>query len=170
MNKIAFLIAVVFVFASCSQKGETYADWEESHPESTAVKEDKGEITFEDTTLNLKVTLTKKERVLIYFENQYRERMAMKNASQKYPMTDKNGIALRLSEKEARKLLDKQATYYEEQNEAAKKMIYDKYGISRSILGEIANEALDIENDMLNTWDKTEINPFDDTSVYPSPF
>jgi|GEM_PF-5628485 len=50
MNKIAFLVALVFVFASCSQKEEPHADWEESHPEPTAFKEDKGEITFEGTT------------------------------------------------------------------------------------------------------------------------
>ena len=50
MKKIAFLFCLVFVFVSCSQKGETYADWEKSHPESTAVKDAKGDITFEGTT------------------------------------------------------------------------------------------------------------------------
>lgn len=50
MKKNAHLFCLAFIFVSCSQKGETYADWEESHPESTAIKEDKGDITFEGTT------------------------------------------------------------------------------------------------------------------------
>jgi uncharacterized lipoprotein YehR (DUF1307 family) len=166
MKKIALSFCLVFVLISCSQKEESNLNV----PDTSVVEEDKGEITFEDTTLNLKVTLTKKKRVFIYFENQYWERMAIKNASQKYPMTDKNGIALRLPKEEARKLLDKQATYYKEQHEASKKNIYAKYGISWDILVKIANEAMDVENDMLNTWDKTENNPFNDTSIYPSPF
>ena len=166
MKKIALSFCLVFVLISCSQKEESNLNV----PETQAVEEDKGEITFEDTTLNLKVTLTKKKRVFIYFENQYWERMSMKNASQKYPMTDKNGIYLTLSEKERSKLVDQQATYYKEQHEAAKKNIYAKYGISWDILAKIINEGQDAENNMLNPWDRTENNPFNDTSVYPSPF
>ena len=34
MKKNALLFCLVFVFISCSQKEETYADWEKSHPEA----------------------------------------------------------------------------------------------------------------------------------------
>ena len=40
MKKIALLFGLVFVLISCSQKGETYADWEESHPEAPAVEDE----------------------------------------------------------------------------------------------------------------------------------
>ena len=53
MKKISLytsFVCLFFIANSCSKKEETYADQEKSHPESIAVKEDKGEIIFEGTT------------------------------------------------------------------------------------------------------------------------
>ena len=154
MKKIALSLCLVFVLISCSQKEESNLNV----PDTPVVEEDKGELTFEDTTLNLKVTLTKAKRVWIYFERKHMEKMAMKFADEKYPLTDKNGIALRISEKERSKLSDKNATCYMEQIEIVKKNLFAKYGLSKKILDEITNEAL------ISNWDNTEENPFSETT------
>jgi len=154
MNKVALLIVLVVVSMACSPKEDS--NLKVSEP--PLVEDDKGELTFEDSTLNLKVTLTKSKRVWIYFERKHMEKMAMKFADQKYPLTDERGISLRLSEKEMSKMADKNSTCYMEQIEIGKKNLFSKYGISKKILDEITDEAL------ISNWDNTEENPFNETT------